>query len=91
MAAFVLDFTVVFFSHSFLGFYFKRQQNIAMIEGFQTAFIFWLAVNFIFFLLLYFTYHYVSLAKFATTPGKYVFRILLKNIWGYDQISRAQA
>lgn len=91
MAAFVLDFTVVFFAHSFLNFAIQREQSVAMIEGYQTAFMFWLLVNFLFFFFLYFFYNYISLLKYKTTLGKFAFKIHAKDIWGMEGLSHSQA
>jgi hypothetical protein len=91
MAAFVLDFTLVFFLHSYLSFAIKREQNLAMIEGYQTSFIFWVILNFLFFFFLYFFYHFIGFLKFKTTLGKFVFKIQLKNIWDLEDIKTSQA
>ncbi len=91
LAAFIVDFTVVYFLHSFLSFVCKREQNTAMIEGFQTAFIFWIIVNVLLFFVIYFAYHYIGFLRFNTTIGKYTFKIQLKNIWGLETISNSQA
>lgn len=91
MAASVLDFAVVFFIHSFLSFAIKRELNLAMIEGYQTAFIFWIIINTLFFFFLYFCYHFIGFLKFNTTLGKFAFKIHLKNIWGLDTVTASQA
>lgn len=44
-----------------------------------------------FFLVTYFAYHYISLFKYKTTVGKFAFKIHLKNIWGYEEVTHTQS
>ena len=89
-AAFVVDFSFVFFLHSVLCAYLRSRQELSYSLDYSYEFYFWVAIQILIFFVLFFLYDFFTHAFYSTTIGKFAFKIQTIDLWSQEKLSFRQ-